>query len=143
MISLKSYYTIFLLILFLSAGIIFAGQIIHKEVLAAGFSIKNFTGTSGLTDTGNATGHAKDGKLTSSPEIIVASIVKLFLSFLGVIFLALTIYGGFNWMLARGNQQKIDKAKSILTNSIIGLIVILAAYSLAVFISRNFAVTAI
>lgn len=132
-----------LLILFiLISGFILLGQIENSQSLAA-FDIGNFKGTSGLNQTSVETGYSTVQKLQGSPETIVASVVKLFLSFLGVIFLILTIYGGFNWMLARGNEQKVDKAKNIITNSVIGLIVILAAYMIAAYISNSFSTSAI
>ena len=53
---------------------------------------------------------------------------------MGVIFLILAIYGGYNWMMARGNEEMVERAKKTITNAIIGLIVILAAYAISRFI---------
>jgi len=69
----------------------------------------------------------------SIPEIIGA-LIGTFLSLIGVIFLCLIIYGGFLWMTSAGNEAKVLSAKKVLTNSVIGLIIILAAYSLTRFI---------
>ncbi len=69
----------------------------------------------------------------SIPEIIGA-IIGIVLSFLGIIFLCLIIYGGFVWMTSGGNEIKVLKAKNILRNSIIGLIIILSAYSITRFV---------
>jgi hypothetical protein len=41
--------------------------------------------------------------------------------------LLLLIYGGVFWMTARGNESQVDKAKNIITNSLVGLIIILLA----------------
>lgn len=56
------------------------------------------------------------------------------LALLGVIFLVLTIYGGFLWMTAGGNDTQVAKAKNILVRAIIGLIIIAAAYSITTFV---------
>ena len=69
----------------------------------------------------------------SLPEIIGA-LIGVFLSLIGIIFLCLIIYGGFIWMTSAGKEQKINKAKRILTNSVIGLIIIMAAYGITQFI---------
>ena len=69
----------------------------------------------------------------SLPEIIGA-IIGTALSFLGVIFLCLIIYGGFLWMTSLGNEQKVLLAKKTLTNAVIGLIVVLASYSISLFV---------
>jgi hypothetical protein len=67
-------------------------------------------------------------KFGSSPAIIIGQILLYALTLVGVIFLALTIYAGFLWMTAGGNEEKIKKAKGMLTNAIIGLIIIMASY---------------
>jgi len=66
----------------------------------------------------------------SLPEII-GSIIASFLSFLGVIFLCLIIYGGFIWMTSMGNDTKVAMAKKILINATIGLVIILASYTIS------------
>ncbi|MBI4812330.1 hypothetical protein HY798_02705 [Candidatus Falkowbacteria bacterium] len=44
------------------------------------------------------------------------------------------IYGGYTWMTASGNEQQVEKAKGIIKNAVIGLIVVLAAYVVTAFI---------
>ena len=69
----------------------------------------------------------------SLPEIIGA-LIGVFLSLIGIVFLCLIIYGGFIWMTSAGKEQKILKAKKILTNSVTGLIIIMAAYGITQFV---------
>jgi len=73
------------------------------------------------------------GEPQSLPEIIGA-LIGTFLSLLGVIFLILIIYGGFIWMTSAGNENKVLQAKMILTRAIVGLIIILSAYSITTFV---------
>lgn len=61
-------------------------------------------------------------------------IIKLALSFVGVLFLVLCLYGGYKWMTARGNEQEVEEAKNLLVAAVIGLIVILAAYLISAFV---------
>jgi hypothetical protein len=82
-----------------------------------------------LTQTGVTVGFSTTTTDTTLSENI-GSIIKYLLSFLGVIFIILTIYGGFLWMTAAGDSEQITKAKDIIKSSIIGLIIIVAAYSL-------------
>jgi len=65
---------------------------------------------------------------------VVSQIIKVFLSFLGVIFIVLIIYAGFTWMTAAGNEEKIDKAKKTMVSAIIGLAIVLSAYALTYFV---------
>jgi len=72
----------------------------------------------------------------------VGRIIKIVLGFLGIIFLALTVYAGVLWMTAAGNEEKVTKALSILKAAVIGLIIIVAAYSITYFVVANvFALT--
>jgi len=67
----------------------------------------------------------------------VGKIIKAVLGFLGTIFLALTVYAGVLWMTAAGNEEKVTKAMGILKTSVIGLIIIVAAYSITYFVVEN------
>jgi len=58
---------------------------------------------------------------------IVGTVARIFISLLGVIFISYVILGGYLWMTAGGNEEKVTKAKTIIQNGIIGLIVVLGA----------------
>ena len=61
----------------------------------------------------------------------VAAIINMVLSFLGMLFTILIIYGGFRWMTARGNSQQVDDAKETIKNATIGLAIVLLSYVIA------------
>lgn len=67
----------------------------------------------------------------------VGNIVSLILSFVGVVFLILTIYAGLTWMTAQGNSAQVDKAKDLLINAVIGLVIVTAAYSITSFVGTS------
>ena len=67
----------------------------------------------------------------------VGQVIKVASSFLGVIFTALMVYAGFLWMLARGDEAKVEKAKTLIRAAIIGLFIILSAYSISFYITSN------
>jgi len=73
---------------------------------------------------------------TSLSKIIGVAIGAV-LSLLGVIFIILIISAGFKWMTANGNDEAITKAKSTMTQAIIGLVIVLSAYALWAFISST------
>lgn len=85
----------------------------------------------GLNATAAGTGHAEmAGLKDKTPAEIIGQVINGLLAFLGVIFLILMIYGGYLWMTAAGNEQQVEKAKDIIKDAIIGLIVVLAAYAI-------------
>lgn len=100
----------------------------------------DFDKQSGLDATANQTGHQSQ-KLFSSPDSIDSSIntlIGVVLSFLGVIFLVLMIYGGILWMTARGNEKQVEQAKNIVIDSIIGVAIVSAAYAISYFVLNTF-----
>ncbi|MFH0857043.1 MAG: hypothetical protein V1860_04045 [bacterium] len=73
-------------------------------------------------------------KPQNSVMAIIAEFIKLVLSFLGLIFVILLLYAGFLWMTAAGNEDQVAKAKSIFSNGIMGLIIVLSAYAITYFV---------
>lgn len=68
---------------------------------------------------------------------IIQIVISAFLGLLGIIFIVLIIYAGYNWMTAGGEEEKVSKAKDTLTRAVIGLIIIIAAYSITYFVFSN------
>lgn len=68
---------------------------------------------------------------------VVATILKTALSILALIFLVLTVMAGFQWMNAGGNEEVVKKAQSSFKNAIIGLVIVLAAYTITYFVFNN------
>ncbi len=68
------------------------------------------------------------------PRNIAANIINIILGFLGILAVVLILFGGFKWMTAAGNEDKVAEAKKLLVAGVVGLIIILAAYALAAFI---------
>lgn len=78
------------------------------------------------------------GDATTLPQdsiaIIIARVIRVAISLVGIIFVGVIIYAGFLYLLARGEPEPIKKAKKIFQQSIIGLILIFSAYSITTFI---------
>ncbi len=64
----------------------------------------------------------------------IGSVIKTALSLVGTIFLGLTVYAGFLWMTASGDESKVEKAQNILRSAVIGLIIALGAYGITNFV---------
>jgi hypothetical protein len=68
------------------------------------------------------------------PRRIAASIIQIVLGFLGVIAVCLILFGGFKWMTAAGDDGKVEEAQDLIKAGVIGLLIILAAFSISVFV---------
>lgn len=95
--------------------------------------INDTVGPSGTMTTlagGNGAGYDTNVGLSD----IIANIVKMVLAVLGTIFIVLIFVAGNDWMQAAGNEEKVKKSKSTITNLIIGLCVILIAYTITAYL---------
>lgn len=64
---------------------------------------------------------------------IVGGIVQGVLALLGVFFFIYIVYAGITWATAGGNTERVDKARSILKNNFIGLVIVLFAGALVAY----------
>lgn len=102
-------------------------------VLAPGVSLAGATSTDtfglnpvneGLEDTlGN-----KDLRTT------IGDLIQVALSLLGVVAVVIILIGGFKWMTAGGNEEKVAEARKLIFSGIIGLAVILSAWAISIFV---------
>lgn len=83
----------------------------------------------------NAVANGLNNSLSSAdPRFIIGRIIQVALSLLGVIAVVLVMYAGFLWMTSGGDEEKIGQAKKILTNAVIGLVIILMSWAITTFI---------
>ena len=64
----------------------------------------------------------------------IAQIINIALGFLGVVAVILILYAGYLWTTARGNEDQVKKAKILLRNAVIGLVIIFSSWAIATFI---------
>ena len=105
------------LVLTIASGILLPMQSVHAQIDT---SLEDVGLESGLSD--------------QSLTVTIGNIISTFLSVLGVIALILVLYGGFVWMTAGGDSAKVDKAKGIMINAVIGLIIILISFAITSFV---------
>jgi len=65
---------------------------------------------------------------------LVQIVVNAFLAIIGVLLLIYLLYAGYHWMTAQGDEKKVDKAKETIQRAITGLIIIVAAYAISIFV---------
>lgn len=114
MIILKKlkFLSLFLFGLFISNSYALAGSLKTDDLKKQDEAIAKAAGLAGNSNLAN----------------VISILISVILGFLGIIFLVLTIMAGFKWMMSQGNEDDIKKAKSSLKNSIIGLVIVVAAY---------------
>lgn len=106
-----------------------AGLLFAQHALAQGATGTIQTSELGLQPIGDALGTP-----AVDIRIIIARIIRAALGLLGIVALGLALYAGFLWMTAGGNEERIAESKKLLINSVIGLAIILSAFSIASYI---------
>jgi cytochrome bd-type quinol oxidase subunit 2 len=65
----------------------------------------------------------------------ITTIINYFLGLLGLIAVAFLIYAGVLMVTAGGNEEQVKKAKKIITYSVIGIVIILLAFTIVQFVA--------
>ena len=80
------------------------------------------------------------GKDVTSISQVYGRIIYAFLGMAGAVALIMFIMGGFFWMTAAGNEEKVTKGKQTLLWAVLGLIVIFSSYAIlrTIFASLKF-----
>lgn len=70
------------------------------------------------------------------PREIVGELISTGLGFVGIIAVVIVLWAGFKWMTSGGKEEKVTDAKKTLVSLIIGLAIMLTAYSLINFVIK-------
>lgn len=71
------------------------------------------------------------------PRTTAASVMNVLMGFLGIIAVVIILLGGFKWMTAGGDESKVEEAKKLMTAGVIGLVIVLAAWGVAIFVLNS------
>ncbi len=63
-------------------------------------------------------------------EVIVARVLQLAMDLVVFIMFAYLVYGGFLWLTAGSDDQKVSQAKKTITYSILGLVILIGGFIL-------------
>ena len=101
------------------------GLLWAKEASASAFD----TILKGFSATGKNAGFSQDGDGKPSIEFVPAWVNYLngMLFLMGALFMINIIYAGYIWFMAKGNEEQVTKAKSLMINAVIGLAIIISA----------------
>lgn len=67
-------------------------------------------------------------------DTLLGRIIMTVISFTGLFFLGLVIYSGVQWMTAGGNEEKVKKSSTLMTQAAIGLSIVLFAFLITNFV---------
>ena len=103
-----------------------AGEAVCVEKVATDFGVAEYGTALDLGD--------------KSLDTAVVDIINLLLGFLGLIAVVVILIGGFKWMTAGGNDEKVGEARKWIFSGIIGLAIILSAWAISKFVIEQLAI---
>ncbi len=103
----------------------------NGQAVAAGDCGKSFLTFkpwfNGLCENGNIVAPDAVGGLPTFVWIIVLNILAILFQLAGYITVGFLIYGGYQYVLARGSSSGLEKAKKTIQNAVIGLVIVIMA----------------
>ena len=81
----------------------------------------------------NQTGIAGSSSLTD----FILKLVQILLSFAGIVAVVMLVIGGYWYMASGGNEETAEKGKKTIINFVLGLVVIILAYTIVTIISST------
>ena len=91
----------------------------------------NFTGSS--LDTISGSIGLNSGATISD---VVSSLLTIIFPIVGILLLLYLLYGGYQYMLSRGDPKAIAAAKGTITNALVGFVIVILAFSLVQILGR-------
>jgi Trk-type K+ transport system membrane component len=64
----------------------------------------------------------------------IVGVVQTIMGFLGLLAVIVVIWGGVKWMTSGGEQAKVDEARKLIINGVIGLVIVILAFTIVTFV---------
>lgn len=76
------------------------------------------------------------GSLSTNLSLLISNIIGFITLIAGLAFIMYFMIGAINWTTSSGDTTKAQKARSVITNALIGLVITVLAYPTALIVSR-------
>ncbi len=116
------------------------GMIAALAILPTMASAQLTPDSTGLSKAAQGTGLVTTCSGTACLLSIIGNVINLALGFLGVVLLALILYGGFLWMTSGGDTKGVEKAQIMIRNAVAGAVIVAASYAISAFVLGQLAV---
>jgi hypothetical protein len=88
----------------------------------------------GLSKSARAAGLDTSKQGASGVNKIIGNVIGAGLSMVGVVFFVLVVYGGLQWMTARGDSDQVQSGRNTIITASIGVVVVLSSYAITSFV---------
>lgn len=126
--KLTQYKAVLMIVAIFVMGLLLVPNMAAAEIGKAG----DVFGTEFITGDADAADAIKLGN--QDLRVTATRIINVSLSLLGIVAVVIILIGGFRWMTAGGNDEKVGEARKWIFSGIIGLAIILSAWAIARFV---------
>ncbi|PLX20285.1 hypothetical protein C0584_06085 [Candidatus Parcubacteria bacterium] len=77
------------------------------------------------------------GLSPKDPREMITGLIRIALGFLGILAVTIIMFAGFKLMVSGGNEDNMAKAKAMMANGAVGIIIVLISFSLANFVINS------
>ena len=142
MYKLAKYKLVFVVIFTLAFGMLvtpaFAATSCDADTPCTGIGEECISGSCVVNTFGVGAIEDSDLALGDTPlRQTITQVINVALSLLGIVAVVIILAGGFKWMTAGGNEEKVDEARKLIFAGIIGIAIILSAWAIARFVLEN------
>jgi len=120
------------------AGIMAASLLVMPVMASAQLTPES----TGLAGAAAGTGLSTTCTGTDCLISIIGNVISLALGFIGIILLVMLLYAGFLWMTAGGDVAGVKAAKTMITNAVVGVIIVAVSYAITAFVLGQLATIA-
>ena len=79
---------------------------------------------------------AASGQTVTGTELptIIGGYINIVIQALAIVLLGYLLWGGYIWMTAQGDSKQVDRAKGMIKNAIIGIVIVASASAITTFV---------
>jgi len=74
---------------------------------------------------------------TADLKTVVVHVIQLVLGLAPLAAVVMIIIGGFMWMTSVGDEEKLMRAKRVISSAVVGLVIIIIAWAVVSFVART------
>lgn len=80
------------------------------------------------------------GNLPRDPGKLVSGAISLIMLVVALVFFFILLLGGLKWVTSEGDEKKVGAARAQITNALIGLAIVFAAWAIMSLIGKLFGI---
>ncbi len=81
-----------------------------------------------------------EGLTNITPASLVSGAISLVMLIVALVFFFMLVWGGLKWVMSGGDQKNVEAARNQITNALIGLAIVFAAWAIVKLIELVFGI---